>query len=324
MIKYRHFLIAFLALVGVDPALATPNTTQPNLQGMALSECIQNAQIVGGGTGSGPVCYSVVTGTDGNLNIASTTNAELTPSSFTAARTWTLPSASSFGKGNVLFIGDTAGAINGTDTLTLSRAGSDTINGASTFVISTQYAVTELVSDGSSKWAIQVANGSGTVTSVTCGTGLSGGTITTSGTCALALSNATVQASPSPPAGTTSATGVMEGFGTSCHLTPTYSGRVLLNFRGSAFNTTSGQFWVVQAQYGTGIAPSAGASPTGTAIGTGSTSTPAAANQTGTINSGGIITGLTVGTAVWFDILLKSSGTGTATVNSVSCDAMEF
>lgn len=173
----------FLVFVGTIAAFAAPpNTTQPNLQGMLLSQCIQNAIIVGGGTGSGPVCYGVVTGTDGNLNIASTTNVELTPSSLSAARTWTLPSASSYGKGNALFVADPAGAINGTDTITLSHAGSDTINGNTTFVVNTQYAVTELISDGVSKWVVPVASGTGTVTQVNTAGGLTGGPITSSGT----------------------------------------------------------------------------------------------------------------------------------------------
>jgi hypothetical protein len=180
----RLIAISILGVLCSYAFAAPPSTTQPNISALALTQCILNAQVVGGGAGSSPNCYGVVTGTDSNLNIASTTNAELTPSSLSATRTWTLPTAAAYGKGNHLLIVDAAGAITGGDDITIARAGSDTINGTTSFSIATQYTVTELISDGVSKWAVQVSAGSGTVTSVAT---VGAGGLTTTGTCTITI-----------------------------------------------------------------------------------------------------------------------------------------
>lgn len=101
----------------------------------------------------------------------------------------TLPAANAVNKGEPILISDVAGAINGSNTITVARAGSDTINGISSVSISAQYGVYLFFSDGSSKWTYLAAGtggggGSGTVTSVDASCGLktsSGSAITTSG-----------------------------------------------------------------------------------------------------------------------------------------------
>lgn len=117
-----------------------------------------------------------------------------TNASFTASRTWTLPAANAVNAGQEIIVADFQGTVTASNTLVISRAGSDTINGAGTSVtISAANGAYLLRSDGSSRWTAQsmgAASGGG-VTSVTCGTGLSGGTITTSGTCAVSLTAAT-------------------------------------------------------------------------------------------------------------------------------------
>jgi hypothetical protein len=133
-----------------------------------------------GGVDVGDTNYTIVA-TDRGVNLTTT---------LTAVRTLTLPAASAVNKGEPILISDAAGAINGSNTITVARAGSDTINGVSSVSITAQYAVYLFYSDGVSKWTYLAAGaggggGSGTVTSVDASCGLktsSGSAITTSGT----------------------------------------------------------------------------------------------------------------------------------------------
>lgn len=71
----------------------------------------------------------------------------------TAARVWTLPAANSLNKGEAVVIIDAAAGVNASNTLTLARAGTDTINGSAAslvLVISKSFAI--FVTDGVSNW----------------------------------------------------------------------------------------------------------------------------------------------------------------------------
>lgn len=100
-----------------------------------------------------------------------------------AARTDTLPAANSVNPGQVFYITDFRGVASASNTVTLQRAGSDTINGANTTIaLNEQYSAGIFWSDGSSRWTFQPitsSGGSGTVTNIVCGST----TITISGTC---------------------------------------------------------------------------------------------------------------------------------------------
>lgn len=124
---------------------------------------------------------------DANTSISATTRVVGTTITFTSARTWTLPAANSVNAGQYLLVADYAGAINGANTLAVIRSGSDTINGSTGITITAVNGAYLFVSDGTSKWTGQSlgAASAGGVSAVTCGTGLTGGTITTSGTCAI-------------------------------------------------------------------------------------------------------------------------------------------
>jgi hypothetical protein len=139
----------------------------------------------------------------------------------------------------------------------------------------------------------------------------------------LSLLNATLQTNLSNPTGTTSATGVMMGLGGVAKLTPVYSTRIKIQFIGAQANSTANNSITVKAFFGTGTAPSNAAAITGTQVGNNMvTAQNTAANQS-SFTQGGIITGLTPGTAYWFDLSL-AVGAGTGTLSSLSFNAMEF
>jgi hypothetical protein len=89
---------------------------------------------------------------DSNYTILSTDKEIVTSAALTAARTWTLPAASSVNAGYELIVCDEFGGVTSTNTLILARAGSDTINGATSETISIAYGSRTLYSDGVSKW----------------------------------------------------------------------------------------------------------------------------------------------------------------------------
>ena len=70
----------------------------------------------------------------------------------TAARVVTLPAASAYPTGTQLLVVDEAGACSATNTITLSRVGADTINGASTAILAFAFGYMALESNGAGKW----------------------------------------------------------------------------------------------------------------------------------------------------------------------------
>lgn len=69
----------------------------------------------------------------------------------TAPRTLTLPSTLLLQDGDALIVQDESGSA-GTQTITISRAGTDTINGATTVTITTNYGRRTLIKRGAGKW----------------------------------------------------------------------------------------------------------------------------------------------------------------------------
>lgn len=137
---------------------------------------------------------------------------------------------------------------------------------------------------------------------------------------------ATLQASLSTPPATTNTNVIMAGLGSTCKITPVFSTRVHLDFQGTLNNATAGAVMTVQARFGTGTAPLQNAAAVGTTIGSliqGSISSTAP-NPTLPFRAGGLITGLTPGTAYWFDLSYAAPTTGNTTIGQLSCDAFEF
>lgn len=82
----------------------------------------------------------------------------------TAARTWTLPLANAAGAPPYIMVIDEVAGINGANTLTLARAGSDTINGATSLVLNTARSFVVLARDGVSGWSVLRASGASNAT----------------------------------------------------------------------------------------------------------------------------------------------------------------
>ena len=126
---------------------------------------------------------------------------------------------------------------------------------------------------------------------------------------------------PLNPTGTTNTTGLMMGLNQT--MTPVKSGNVLVTICGVVANSTTadGATWQIRA--GTGGAPANAAALTGTAYG----SLQAMTYLTGVLkvpfSVTALITGLTIGTAIWIDMSLAAVTGGTATATSVAVSAVE-
>lgn len=99
---------------------------------------------------------------DSTYTILATDRTVGTNASFTASRTWTLPAANAVNAGQEIIIADFQGTVTGTNTLVISRAGSDTINGGTSVTISVGNGAYMLKSDGSSKWTAQALGATAT------------------------------------------------------------------------------------------------------------------------------------------------------------------
>lgn len=129
------------------------------------------------------------------------------------------------------------------------------------------------------------------------------------------------------PTGTSStAAYVMMGLGSTWKLTPKTYGVVRITISGQMKNATTADGINLIPAYGTSTAPINGASVTGTTVGINLIWTA----LTGLVTNGvpfccdGIITGLSAGTAYWFDLQVKAVTGGTASVLNVTFTAQEI
>jgi len=141
----------------------------------------------------------------------------------------------------------------------------------------------------------------------------------------LQLTSAHQSVSPASPGGTTSTTGVMMGLGASCKLTPATTGRIRFTIVGNVTNNNTSKTTFVTGRYGTGTAPSNGAALTGTLFNNGVTSTTTAAGSPASIFTlEGIISGLSVGTQVWYDVSVATNDAATtSSIANLTCLAQE-
>lgn len=104
--------------------------------------------------------------------------------------------------------------------------------------------------------------------------------------------------------------GPMAGYGSAWKLTPSASGKVRITIQGVAATTAAGDNVGVSLRYGTGSAPSAGASATGTNPGVAISPSCAGSASSFPTSMSAELT-LTPGTAYWFDIVLTTNGSET-------------
>lgn len=106
-----------------------------------------------------PSCV-LISGTahgDSAYSILSTDRYVYTNAAFTAARTWTLPAANSLSAGTTIWVQDAQGTVTTTNTLTIQRAGADTIDvGSTSFVISGAGGGITFTTDGISNWGLPI------------------------------------------------------------------------------------------------------------------------------------------------------------------------
>jgi len=172
-----------------------------------------------------------------------------------------------------------------------------------------------------------IAGSSSGVTNLAASATASGTATIPAGTVTLATYNGgTANATPANPTATASTTLVNMGIGlTGCSVTPTNSTRLFFSIVGTMASDTSGDGISIRAVYGTGTAPSNGAAPSGTQFGSAAMAyTSPSNNATAPFSQTGIATGLTPGTAVWFDIEAKAVTGGNASVANLRCSALEF
>lgn len=134
------------------------------------------------------------------------------------------------------------------------------------------------------------------------------------------------QSTPANPTGTTSATPVMMGL--SGAITPASTGKIMLVISGDVQTSGASGLTTIQASYGTGAAPSNGASQTGTQVGGkinyGLAGNFAQGNTQFPFSVNAIVSGLTVSTAYWLDLAVSDSNGNTSTLNDISISAFEI
>lgn len=111
-----------------------------------------NSTALGARSSGGLNIDEMTTHGDSSYIVLSTDRSVTTSAVLTAPRTWTLPAANAVNAGQHLLIADRAGGIGGANVLSITRAGSDTINGGATVKLTSAYSSLDLVSDGTSIW----------------------------------------------------------------------------------------------------------------------------------------------------------------------------
>jgi hypothetical protein len=136
------------------------------------------------------------------------------------------------------------------------------------------------------------------------------------------LRGASYQATPGDPTGATNTTGTMMGLAGA--ITPVRTGIVLIQISGTIANATAiADGGKVQIRYGTGTVPSNGNTLMGTAVGGQVNYITATTAEKAPFSLNAIVSGLTLGTAIWIDLALAAVTGGTATVKNISISAIE-
>jgi len=111
-----------------------------------------DADLLDGVSSAGFQRVGHTTFSNANYTVAATDVAVFQVGTMTAARTVTLPAASSVAAGIEIYIGDGSGTVSGTNTLTIARSGADLIDDATSVVIAAPYGARRLFSNGVDRW----------------------------------------------------------------------------------------------------------------------------------------------------------------------------
>jgi hypothetical protein len=172
-------------------------------------------------------------------------------------------------------------------------------------------------------WPGGVSGGSGLPTGGTAAQVLSKNSATNYDASWATLSGATFQSATSNLTGTTSTAGVMVGLAYA--ITPVRTGKVVVSICGSLQNTVTAGQCLARIYYGTGTAPTNGAALTGTTVGGIAHSHSGGVGWRLPFNLTAVITGLTPGTPIWFDLSQSAvAASGTASVINVAGTAYEL
>ena len=149
-------------LLAAAPAVSQQQTLPPGTVigrlniGPGPSQAIPFSVLSSNLFGSGSGIFGLKLSGDTNYAMVATDRTVLINAALTAPRTVTLPAAISITTGQQICIADAFGGVTSTNTLTIARSGSDTINGATSTVLGSAFGGVCLISDGVSKWAVSL------------------------------------------------------------------------------------------------------------------------------------------------------------------------
>jgi hypothetical protein len=125
-------------------------------QGEMVVDTTNNRVVVQDGSTAGgwPAPMASRTPVSDAAHSVAVTDRMIAYTAITAARAVTLCAAANFAQGERLLIVDESGNCSAIKTITINRAGSDTINGATSAVIASAYGYLALESNGSNAWAL--------------------------------------------------------------------------------------------------------------------------------------------------------------------------
>jgi hypothetical protein len=109
--------------------------------------------------------------------------------------------------------------------------------------------------------------------------------------------------------------------------TPKISGKVFCIITGAVTNNTAGMGAFVYASYGTGTAPANGQAAVGTSLCGAMLCRGGASSGVGDASgfcAAGMVTGAALNTQLWFDVILASYTSGTASVSGLAFAAFEI
>jgi hypothetical protein len=128
-----------------------------------------------------------------------------------------------------------------------------------------------------------------------------------------------------PTGSSTSGSVIMMGLNSGLHpFTPVLNGKFTVTITGNCSDATLADGGTMQAYFGTGTGPANGAAVTGTAIGSAVQYLAPTVAARIPFSLTAVVTGATLGTALWFDVGLNANAAATFTIANVTIAAHEL